>query len=148
MSSYITADAFTSTSTSLLYISPPPPPPSPPPPAHPHHPTHSASSSLSSLSCLDSASNSNSGSRRRADKDREVEVIDVDAHADGRGEGQAQEEGERQEERTKYVAYHDWKHFSSIRNLKGPHTGLPAVRETPPYPYPASPTADYSAPPN
>ncbi|KAF9238472.1 hypothetical protein BU15DRAFT_88328 [Melanogaster broomeanus] len=27
--------------------------------------------------------------------------------------------------KTVYVAYHDWEHFSSIRNLKGPHTGLP-----------------------
>ncbi|KAJ7500759.1 hypothetical protein B0H11DRAFT_2155417 [Mycena galericulata] len=39
--------------------------------------------------------------------------------------------------------YHDWEHFSSIRNLKGPHTGLPVVRETPApaYPsYPPSPT--------
>ncbi|EGN92658.1 hypothetical protein SERLA73DRAFT_172753 [Serpula lacrymans var. lacrymans S7.3] len=28
-----------------------------------------------------------------------------------------------------YVAYHDWEHFSSIRNLRGPHTGLPSVQE-------------------
>ncbi|EIW74841.1 cysteine proteinase [Coniophora puteana RWD-64-598 SS2] len=28
-----------------------------------------------------------------------------------------------------YVAYHDWEHFSSIRNLRGPHTGLPQVVE-------------------
>ncbi|KAA1466914.1 cysteine proteinase [Dentipellis sp. KUC8613] len=31
---------------------------------------------------------------------------------------------------TVYVAYHDWEHFSSIRNLRGPHAGLPNVRET------------------
>ncbi|KAF7344992.1 hypothetical protein MVEN_01662000 [Mycena venus] len=37
-----------------------------------------------------------------------------------------------------HLRYHDWEHFSSIRNLKGPHTGLPAVRETPPYPSPTS----------
>ncbi|KZV65265.1 cysteine proteinase [Peniophora sp. CONT] len=30
-----------------------------------------------------------------------------------------------------YVAYHDWEHFSSIRNLRGPHAGLPRVRERP-----------------
>ncbi|KAF7759905.1 hypothetical protein Agabi119p4_11600 [Agaricus bisporus var. burnettii] len=30
-----------------------------------------------------------------------------------------------------YVAYHDWEHFSSIRNLKGPHVGLPRVKERP-----------------
>ena len=28
-------------------------------------------------------------------------------------------------------SYHDWEHFSSIRNLKGPHSGFPRVRETP-----------------
>jgi len=28
--------------------------------------------------------------------------------------------------------YHDWEHFSSIRNLRGPHTGLPNIAETPP----------------
>ena len=27
--------------------------------------------------------------------------------------------------------YHDWEHFSSIRNLRGPHAGLPNIRETP-----------------
>ncbi|KAF8885637.1 hypothetical protein BD779DRAFT_1532876 [Infundibulicybe gibba] len=32
---------------------------------------------------------------------------------------------------TIYVAYHDWEHFSSIRSLRGPHTGLPGVREMP-----------------
>ncbi|KZT25008.1 cysteine proteinase [Neolentinus lepideus HHB14362 ss-1] len=31
-----------------------------------------------------------------------------------------------------YVAYYDWEHFSSIRNQRGPHTGLPRVREAPP----------------
>ncbi|KAF9468358.1 hypothetical protein BDZ94DRAFT_1246602 [Collybia nuda] len=35
---------------------------------------------------------------------------------------------------TIYVAYHDWEHFSSIRNLRGPHAGLPCVKETPPPP--------------
>ncbi|KAI0270389.1 hypothetical protein BC834DRAFT_510962 [Gloeopeniophorella convolvens] len=32
---------------------------------------------------------------------------------------------------TVYVAYHDWEHFSSIRNLRGPHAGLPNVQELP-----------------
>ena len=26
-------------------------------------------------------------------------------------------------------SYHDWEHFSSIRNLRGPHAGLPNVQE-------------------
>ncbi|KAJ7604562.1 hypothetical protein B0H17DRAFT_1173371 [Mycena rosella] len=66
--------------------------------------------------------------RRRQGKQRpagEDEVIDVDAGGDGGADGDV---------------YHDWEHFSSIRNLKGPHTGLPGVRETPPHPYPPSPT--------
>ncbi|OCH87845.1 cysteine proteinase [Obba rivulosa] len=32
---------------------------------------------------------------------------------------------------TIYVAYHDYEHFSSIRNLRGPHTGPPNVEEVP-----------------
>ncbi|KAG9217661.1 hypothetical protein CCMSSC00406_0003650 [Pleurotus cornucopiae] len=32
---------------------------------------------------------------------------------------------------TVYVAYHDWEHFSSIRNLRGPHAGLPYIQELP-----------------
>lgn len=28
--------------------------------------------------------------------------------------------------------YHDWEHFSSVRNLTGPHQGMPNVREVPP----------------
>lgn len=27
------------------------------------------------------------------------------------------------------LSYHDWEHFSSVRNLRGPHAGLPYVRE-------------------
>ncbi|KAG2343854.1 cysteine proteinase [Suillus weaverae] len=37
----------------------------------------------------------------------------------------------QESEGTIYVAYHDWEHFSSIRNLRGPHTGLPEVCELP-----------------
>ncbi|EKM52843.1 uncharacterized protein PHACADRAFT_261495, partial [Phanerochaete carnosa HHB-10118-sp] len=46
---------------------------------------------------------------------------------------------------TVYVAYHDWEHFSSIRNLRGPHAGLPNIQEAPaddaepPSPPPTSP---------
>ncbi|PPQ75155.1 hypothetical protein CVT26_012192 [Gymnopilus dilepis] len=32
---------------------------------------------------------------------------------------------------TGVLLYHDWEHFSSIRNLRGPHTGLPCIQETP-----------------
>ncbi|KAI6118954.1 hypothetical protein EDD16DRAFT_1584177 [Pisolithus croceorrhizus] len=36
---------------------------------------------------------------------------------------------EESPEDTVYVAYHDWEHFSSVRNLRGPHAGLPHVCE-------------------
>lgn len=29
-----------------------------------------------------------------------------------------------------YIAYHNWEHYSSIRNVEGPHTGLPRIRES------------------
>ncbi|KAF9265079.1 hypothetical protein L218DRAFT_998062 [Marasmius fiardii PR-910] len=32
---------------------------------------------------------------------------------------------------TIYVAYHDWEHFSSVRSLRGPHSGIPNVEEIP-----------------
>lgn len=38
---------------------------------------------------------------------------------------------EESPEDTVYVAYHDWEHFSSVRNLRGPHAGLPHVCELP-----------------
>ncbi|EPQ30701.1 uncharacterized protein PFL1_01602 [Pseudozyma flocculosa PF-1] len=28
-----------------------------------------------------------------------------------------------------YIAYHNWEHYSSIRNIDGPHTGLPRIKE-------------------
>ncbi|CAA7264042.1 unnamed protein product [Cyclocybe aegerita] len=40
---------------------------------------------------------------------------------------------------TVYVAYHDWEHFSSIRNSRGPHTGLPEICEMPPPDAPVPP---------
>ncbi|KAH8831171.1 hypothetical protein DL96DRAFT_1705612 [Flagelloscypha sp. PMI_526] len=32
---------------------------------------------------------------------------------------------------TVYVAYHSWEHFSSVRNLRGPHAGIPVAQESP-----------------
>ncbi|KAL4070160.1 hypothetical protein V8B97DRAFT_1871712 [Scleroderma yunnanense] len=48
---------------------------------------------------------------------------------------------EESPEDTVYVAYHDWEHFSSVRNLRGPHTGLAHVMELPPNvePLPSTP---------
>lgn len=28
-----------------------------------------------------------------------------------------------------YLAYHNWEHYSSVRNVDGPHTGLPRIKE-------------------
>lgn len=39
-----------------------------------------------------------------------------------------------------WSSYHDWEHFSSVRSLRGPHTGIPRVREAP-----APPTAGSSS---
>ncbi|KAI1795438.1 cysteine proteinase [Ganoderma leucocontextum] len=53
---------------------------------------------------------------------------------------------------TVYVAYHDWEHFSSIRNLQGPHVGLPNVVEAsapdaslPPFPVSKKPASKVKA---
>ncbi|KAL6710273.1 hypothetical protein ACN47E_009219 [Coniothyrium glycines] len=32
---------------------------------------------------------------------------------------------------TVHIAYHSWEHYSSVRNVTGPHTGLPAVHIAP-----------------
>ncbi|KAI6002467.1 hypothetical protein F5J12DRAFT_841232 [Pisolithus orientalis] len=46
-----------------------------------------------------------------------------------RGETCVEAVQEESPEDTLYVAYHDWEHFSSVRNLRGPHAGLPHVCE-------------------
>ncbi|KAF5329656.1 hypothetical protein D9619_009192 [Psilocybe cf. subviscida] len=51
---------------------------------------------------------------------------------DEREHAEAEPRGQEDSGPTIYVAYHDWEHFSSIRNLRGPHSGLPNIRETPP----------------
>jgi len=33
--------------------------------------------------------------------------------------------------KTLHIAYHSWEHYSSVRNIAGPHTGLPGVNVTP-----------------
>lgn len=40
-----------------------------------------------------------------------------------------QEKAKDSPQKPVYVAYYDWEHFDSIRNLKGPHTGIPNVIE-------------------
>ncbi|KAJ4001211.1 hypothetical protein F5050DRAFT_1708444 [Lentinula boryana] len=50
------------------------------------------------------------------------------------GDGDALITPGEDQDSTIYVAYHDWEHFSSVRNLRGPHTGIPRVYETVPPP--------------
>ncbi|SLM39479.1 Ovarian tumour, otubain [Lasallia pustulata] len=42
----------------------------------------------------------------------------------------APEEEEEASRQVLHIAYHLWEHFSSVRNVNGPHTGLPHVKET------------------
>lgn len=35
-------------------------------------------------------------------------------------------------EPTLYLVYHQWEHYSSVRNLGGPHSGIPCIRENDP----------------
>ncbi|KAF9078276.1 hypothetical protein BDP27DRAFT_1412280 [Rhodocollybia butyracea] len=68
-------------------------------------------------------------------------------------DGDASMSLEDEQDSTIYVAYHDWEHFSSVRNLRGPHTGPPCVREIPPPPNTgssssASPPPDEHLPPS
>lgn len=48
-------------------------------------------------------------------------VVTGDGGGDGGGDG----DGGR---KMVHIAYHTWEHYSSIRNIKGPHTGLPEVK--------------------
>lgn len=52
------------------------------------------------------------------DEDEEEEDDEDGANKDDPDEGS-----------TCYLAYHNWEHWSSVRNINGPHTGPPKVRE-------------------
>ncbi|KAM0754120.1 cysteine proteinase [Meredithblackwellia eburnea MCA 4105] len=89
-----------------------------------------------------SSSPSSKGKRKEGEEDEPEQL-------EGGEEGEARdEEGRRQEEENSredsqplYIVYHSWEHYSSLRNLGGPHVGLPQVREiTPPPPPPPSAT--------
>ncbi|KZT34953.1 cysteine proteinase [Sistotremastrum suecicum HHB10207 ss-3] len=56
----------------------------------------------------------------------------------GKGKEVDNESDDEDEDTAVYVAYHDWEHFSSVRNLKGPHQGRPHVVESSPAPLPIS----------
>ncbi|KAK0266142.1 hypothetical protein LTR91_005016 [Friedmanniomyces endolithicus] len=38
--------------------------------------------------------------------------------------------GDESQKSTAHIAYHNWEHYSSIRNLDGPHNGMPEVQPT------------------
>ncbi|KAF2816283.1 cysteine proteinase [Mytilinidion resinicola] len=46
-------------------------------------------------------------------------------HGEVHGENANEPEGQRP---VVHIAYHTWEHFSSVRNINGPHTGLPNVQ--------------------
>ncbi|KAG5732471.1 hypothetical protein E4T56_gene13875, partial [Termitomyces sp. T112] len=60
--------------------------------------------------------------RRRARREEKKKLAAKDKHIQDKD---PPAESDSSENDTIYVAYHDWEHFSSIRNLRGPHTGLP-----------------------
>ncbi|KAJ3799575.1 hypothetical protein GGU11DRAFT_858414, partial [Lentinula aff. detonsa] len=64
------------------------------------------------------------------------------------GDGDALITPGEDQDSTIYVAYHDWEHFSSVRNLRGPHTGIPRVYETVPPPTAAGVSPLSSLPPS
>ncbi|KAF9022831.1 cysteine proteinase [Hymenopellis radicata] len=68
-------------------------------------------------------------SRRRGAEKKEKEKVKVKLEEEDGPSLFGQTEAESGP--TLYVAYHDWEHFSSIRNLRGPHAGLPCVVESP-----------------
>ncbi|KAH7325504.1 hypothetical protein B0J17DRAFT_681599 [Rhizoctonia solani] len=72
----------------------------------------------------------NSKDKRKAKKERmkkkATEKVADEDHDDDDEEG-----GSAPFPATVYVAYHDWEHFSSVRNLTGPHQGMPNVCEVP-----------------
>ncbi|KAI0255623.1 hypothetical protein BJV78DRAFT_1177238 [Lactifluus subvellereus] len=68
---------------------------------------------------------------RRAARRESKRVEREKAHADNVAMYKDDHDDKDAETPTVYVAYHDWEHFSSIRNLRGPHSGLPNVCELP-----------------
>ncbi|KAH8914524.1 cysteine proteinase [Atractiella rhizophila] len=64
---------------------------------------------------------------RRSRLKRELER-EMDAE---RG-GAVDQDNEEEEGEPLYIAYHNWEHYSSVRNISGPHQGLPKIRDTTP----------------
>ncbi|KAG1176077.1 hypothetical protein G6F70_003650 [Rhizopus microsporus] len=47
----------------------------------------------------------------------------------GVDEGEEEEEDEEEPRQVLHIAYHDWEHYSSVRNVDGPFTGPPEIKE-------------------
>ncbi|TDL26853.1 cysteine proteinase [Rickenella mellea] len=78
--------------------------------------------------------------KKRDQKEKVPKVSQVSDDDDDEGEDPSAEGAV-------YVAYHDWEHFSSVRNLTGPHVGLPCVVEKRTPSSPASPKIKIQPPP-
>ncbi|KAI9307804.1 hypothetical protein BJ944DRAFT_228300 [Cunninghamella echinulata] len=53
-----------------------------------------------------------------------ISGVDTDENYDD-----AEDENTDETKRTLHIAYHSWEHYSSIRNIDGPFTGLPEIKE-------------------
>jgi len=63
-------------------------------------------------------------------KSKELALPPSTAAATGEGDlvGTSEEKKGEEEEGPLCIVYHSWEHYSSLRNLKGPHTGPPRLR--------------------
>ncbi|GAA6002770.1 OTU domain-containing protein [Rhodotorula paludigena] len=122
--------------------SPPPPPPPPPP--------HGAEDTTLLTPRERRARAREEKARKKEEKHRERVAASRGAQMKGKGreeeveEAQAAEEDEQEEEEAEQpdggreaaradeaplcIVYHSWEHYSSLRNLSGPHTGPPRLR--------------------
>lgn len=111
-----------------------------------------ASSSMSSD--VQSPDASSSREQRRARRDRIREAKEKENLLAKKAAAAADSDSAQPDMPALYVAYHDWEHFSSVRNLTGPHQGVPNVCETtapsdvdePPAPAPTSSRRPQKAP--
>ncbi|GAB1524372.1 OTU-like cysteine protease [Rhizoctonia solani] len=83
-----------------------------------------------SSAAADEAGITSSKERRKGKKER-LKKKKAEKAANEDHDEDDEEDGGAPFPATVYVAYHDWEHFSSVRNLTGPHQGMPNVCEVP-----------------
>lgn len=73
-------------------------------------------------------------SRERRERERKRALASTDAHASTARRGRRGALSEKATEITVpecvgplHIAYHSWEHYSSLRNVKGPHSGPPCI---------------------